>query len=366
MKNLSAPVALANTDLVLPVSTEQKHDSLLYWVTEYWETRVVGSPAGTVRGKRDDLQLFLSFFATVVATDYVDDWTPSLSKAFKAWLQNAEPQPARKHAKAYAPSSINRMLATLRHFAKFIQDRRNFEAGFPFDGVKDITLEEPEWNGLTDLELMRVRSAIDQVTKLSTRANQSPKRDRACAILTLATGLRSFEIEGLDYEQYQGKYLRNVKGKGENYRDKYISKDARCELDDYINSERGTKPRPLFMTRRRGRLLRSQMDRFLKKVAAHANAKLPADQRIHLHAHKLRHTSVKKVHDKKGPLETKSSADTEASNSSSVTRHRPRPNTKIWLMVCSHDQHRNSAQIRSDDCLYVTPVKTLTKYRRKW
>jgi integrase/recombinase XerD len=47
------------------------------------------------------------------------------------------------------------------------------------------------------------------------------------------------------------------------------------------------------------------MDRFLKKVAAHANAKLPADQRIHLHAHKLRHTSVKKVHDKKGPLEAK-------------------------------------------------------------
>jgi len=59
------------------------------------------------------------------------------------------------------------------------------------------------------------------------------------------------------------------------------------------------------MTRRRGRLLRSQRDRFLKKVAAHANAKLPPDQHIHLHAHKLRHTSVKKVHDKKGPLEAK-------------------------------------------------------------
>ncbi len=48
-----------------------------------------------------------------------------------------------------------------------------------------------------------------------------------------------------------------------------------------------------------------QMDQFLKKVAAHANAKLPPDHHIHLHAHKLRHTSVKKVHDKRGPLEAK-------------------------------------------------------------
>ena len=197
------------------------------------------------------------------------------------------------------------MLATLRHFAKFIQEGRKFEAGFPFEGVKDIVLTEPEWNGLTDLEVMRLRSALDQVTKISTRANQSPKRNRACLILTLATGLRSFEIEGLDYEQYQGKYLKNVKGKGENYRDKYISQDARQELDDYIACERGTKPGPLFLTRRNGRLLRSQMDRFLKTVAAHANAKLPPEQHIHLHAHKLRHTSIKKVHDKKGPLEAK-------------------------------------------------------------
>ncbi len=304
METLPAPIVYANTELVVPAQA-RKQDSILHWVTEYWETRVIGSPPGTTRGKRDDLQLFLSFFTNVVASDYVDEWTPSLSKSFKAWLQNADPQPARNHAKAYAPSSINRMLATLRHFAKFIQDSRKFEAGFPFDGVKDITLDEPEWNGLTDLELMRIRAAIDQVTKLSTRANQSPKRDRACALLTLATGLRSFEIQGLDYDQYQGKYLKNVKGKGENYRDKYIAEDARRELDEYIKCERGTKPGPLFVTRRRGRLLRSQMDRFLKKVAAHANAKLPPDQQIHLHAHKLRHTSVKKVHDKKGPLEAK-------------------------------------------------------------
>lgn len=52
-------------------------------------------------------------------------------------------------------------------------------------------------------------------------------------------------------------------------------------------------------------MLRQQMDRFFRKVAAHANAKLPKDQHIRLHAHKLRHTSVKKVHDERGELAAK-------------------------------------------------------------
>jgi len=302
---LPAPLEGVTAALVLPSTSTRKEDSILHWVQKYWETKVEGSPPGTIRGKRDDLQLFLSFVSAVVASDHVDDWTPSISKSFKSWLQKHDPKPVRKHMKAYAPSSVNRMLATLRHFAKFVQDSRKFEAGFPFDGVKDITLKEPEWNGLPDISVMRLRAALDQVTKLSTRQDQRPKRNRACFMLTLATGLRTFEVEGLQFEQYQGKYLKNVKGKGENYHDVYVSADARRELDDYIVQERGTEPGPLFQTLTGGRLSRQQMDRFCRKVAAHANSKLPPDEQIHLHSHKLRHTSVKKVHDDKGALAAK-------------------------------------------------------------
>ena len=207
--------------------------------------------------------------------------------------------------KAYAPTSINRILATLRHFSKFIQESRKFEAGYPFDGVKDISLKAPDWDGLPDIAVMRLRAALDQVTKLSTRSDQLPKRNRACFILMLATGLRSFEVEGLRLEQYQENYFMRVKGKGSNYDDVYISADARRELDDYIASERGTDPGPLFKTLTGKRLSRQQMDRFCRKVAAHANAKLPSEEHIHLHCHRFRHTSVKKVHDKKGPLAAK-------------------------------------------------------------
>ena len=52
-------------------------------------------------------------------------------------------------------------------------------------------------------------------------------------------------------------------------------------------------------------MLRQQTDRFLRQVAAHANAKLPPEEQIHLHTHKLRHTSTKNVYQSKGPVEAK-------------------------------------------------------------
>ena len=76
-------------------------------------------------------------------------------------------------------------------------------------------------------------------------------------------------------------------------------------LDDYIETERGLTPGPMFLTIRGGRHSRQEIHEFLRAVAAQANAKLPKDEQIQLHAHKLRHTGVKRVHDERGPLAAK-------------------------------------------------------------
>ena len=106
-------------------------------------------------------------------------------------------------------------------------------------------------------------------------------------------------------------------GKGHSYADVILSADARRELDEYIESERGREPGPLFLTRTGGRMLRQQIDRFLRSVANQANSKLPPEENIKLHTHMLRHTSTKRVYEKKGPV-----AATERFSSSNVTRHR--------------------------------------------
>ena len=64
---------------------------------------------------------------------------------------------------------------------------------------------------------------------------------------------------------------------------------GRLKLDAYIEHERGKSPGPLYRTKTGGRFVRRYIHGFLAKVAAQENSKLPADEQIHLHAHKLRH-----------------------------------------------------------------------------
>lgn len=292
--------------LVSPRDISVSDESIVFWLTKYWEIKVLGSAEGTMRAKRSDLELFVSFFCDVVRTDQIDFWTPSVTKSFRSWMAKAEPiRPKRSFVKAYAPTSINRTLATVRHFAKFVMTQRPFESGDPFDGVEDLMIQEPGWKGLSDLELIRLRAALDQITQLSSRVHQMPLRNRAIFVTALDTGLRASEMVNLDYGQLDGKYLRRVKGKGNSYADVYLSTDARQTLRAYIADERGDQSGPLFVTNRGGRISRQQIDRFLRRVASQANARLPRSEHVHLHAHALRHTSTKRVYQTKGPLEAK-------------------------------------------------------------
>ena len=193
--NTTLPAISTAAELVLPDSAAANRDSLVWWVQEYWNKKVAGRAVGTVTAKKNDLQLFFDFFGAVVGSDQVDFWTPTVSLNFKSWLLEKEPSPSRRHSRAYAPTSINRILATLRHFATFIGARREkpFEAGYPLEDVGDLTLESPEWNGLSKIQLMRLQAALDQLTQLSTRANQRPLLKRSVFTLSLITSLLFFQ-----------------------------------------------------------------------------------------------------------------------------------------------------------------------------
>jgi len=85
-----------------------------------------------------------------------------------------------------------------------------------------LAIKNPDWNGLEDITLMRLRAALDQVSQLSTRASQMPLRKRASFKIALNTGLLAFEIENLEFSQYLGKFLKNVRGKVENYDARFV------------------------------------------------------------------------------------------------------------------------------------------------
>ena len=100
----------------------------------------------------------MSFFVNEIGSYHIDNWTPSISKGFQRLLLSHTSQITGQNYKA---TTINRIFATLKHCGSWIGERREFAAGNPFEGVKDLMQDEPDWNGLTDRQLMLLRSAID-------------------------------------------------------------------------------------------------------------------------------------------------------------------------------------------------------------
>jgi hypothetical protein len=151
-KHLPATVDATNGGLVRLAHPE----SLAAWIRLYGTLEAGANAVKTVRAKAADLKLFMDFFAEKVRSDHLDAWTKSVTAAFLRHLEH--------HLKRKA-TTINRVLATLRHCARWIHRHRPFPAGDPCQGIAELTIDEPEWKGLkprvaTTGPLPRVTGAV--------------------------------------------------------------------------------------------------------------------------------------------------------------------------------------------------------------
>ena len=301
---------------------------LRMWAELYMHLVVAGGPDNTTRAKIGDLNIWLDFMGSFVGSLQKDNWTPSITKALKKHLAN----------EGYEATSINRILATLRHFAKFVDGKAPFMAGDPFARVKDFTIEESEWNGLTDRQIVLCKSAIDVRLKACRRKNQNPLLEAAIFYALLHTGLRSFELTSLRLNQYYEKGFHNVHRKGSIVTRKvHVPKEARDWIDRYLNEIRlpalrnglaallspdqitgGTSSGLselralssdgyLFVAGRdpevihEGKRLDESSTRYMmKRIANQACAQLDEEEKFKLSPHMLRHSFGKRVADKHG------------------------------------------------------------------
>jgi len=139
-------------------------DSLTHWFTVYLKT-MVDPESNTFRAKRDDIQRFLGFFHGKHHCFDCDKWTPSITKAYIRWLpkQKAKNPRGGMTDRNLAPSTCARNIDTLRHAARWIHRQRPFVTGLPFDRRDAIEVEEPGWQGLTDADITRLKSAAEQL-----------------------------------------------------------------------------------------------------------------------------------------------------------------------------------------------------------
>ncbi len=293
------PVATLSDKVSTPNLRPGNPDSLSQWIDLYMQIHVIGGSKKTEQAKTRDLDRFRRFFASEVGHDHVDGWTPSVTKAFQRMLESTVVEAT---GRPYAATTINRVFATLRHFGRWLHRNRPLLAGSPFEGVRDLQTDEPAWNGLTNRQILRLKSACEQRLKLCTRADQNPVLEATVFHCLLHTGLREFELIGLNVEQYHHRGFHDVKRKGRKVSRKVpLPSEAREYLDRYLSSRGGLADSdPLFVSRFGRRLSERDVARICERTAKQACAQLGDDESFHLTPHMLRHTFLKRIADREG------------------------------------------------------------------
>ena len=135
---------------------------------------------------------------------------------------------------------------------------------------------------------------------LTARANQTPWRDQAILLTLLHTALRVSELLSLNYpKQFKNGYLLNIQRKGRKLTRKLrVPKQAQKAIHDYLQHERGKGAGSLFQSKTGKPLAVQNVNDALKKIAAQANSTLSKREQIHLSAHMLRHTALRKAAEK--------------------------------------------------------------------
>lgn len=283
-------------DKILPI---ENPSDIANWANQYFHCHVLNSPYHTQRAKKSDLNIFLAYFTTALGSSLVDLWTPSITKGFQNHLRNLV---SNKTGKSFEATSVNRIIATIQHFANWLQKLRKLPGGNPFLGVRSIQVEDPAWNGLSSIEITRLKSACDTRLHACVKKQQNPLLEYVVLLILYSTGLRESELASLNIEQYHSRGLHNVKRKGSKITRKVpIVSETKELLDKYLATRQNlTSSSPLLANQYDRRLNVRDIARICERIAKQANAHLIEEQKIKLTPHMLRHTFLKKIADKHG------------------------------------------------------------------
>ena len=271
---------------------EEAKNHLSALATVYLVTEVAGQSPATLDAKRRDLQRFLTFYQDFSGHERPDEWFVAVTKAFVTHL----------HRERLAQASLARIYATVRHFARWLHRKfpALFPLGCPTDGVKPPAEPTATWKGLTRRDEVRLLGAAQRLRLHPGTGTDQGLRNHALLAVLLGSGLRVSEVLHLDRDQYTGKHLTRVVVKGGFVRDVVpMQREARKVLDAWLKHREDDAP-PLFCTRTGRRLSRREAAAIIRRIAAQANAHRPAEERIDVSPHVLRHTFLRKLAETKG------------------------------------------------------------------
>ena len=233
------------------ISTEK--DRLSYWLEFYFEYAPPVAES-TRTEKERDLKSFIAFIMRETGSDRRLDWTPRLSQDFRKELQN---QINENGSRRYNDRTINRHIASLKSFAKWIHKHCPFPLGDPMAEIR-----ENKTTSLLDIERALTRREyrllLDHADRLiidggisidrnrykdvSTRPRRKtyrPYRNRAIIYCLLETGMRRAAVTHitLDDLDRKAKKITTIEKGGHQHSYK-ISEQGFKAIEDYIEHER--------------------------------------------------------------------------------------------------------------------------------
>ena len=270
-------------------------DTLANWMEVYFE---YGPPVAdsSRKEKERDLKSFMSFMVREYGYDRRLDWTPRLSQSFRKDLQE---QITESGSRRYNDRTINRHIASLKSFSRWVHKHCPFPLGDPMEEIRagkttsllDIerALTKKEYQILLDYA---DRLIIDGGRSTDRRRHKNkavrprretyrPYRNRAIIYTLLETGMRRAAVTHitLDDIDRQSKKITALE-KGGNQHSYKITAQGLKAIEDYIEQERPfdaefyTSP-ALFLSARHpknkdGKILPRQVNRVWDEVCGRA------------------------------------------------------------------------------------------------
>jgi integrase/recombinase XerC len=224
----------------------------------------------TVAAYRRDLERFARYLSELTHEDEpkVADFTAARVRRYVAWMVSTR----------YARRTVQRGLASVRSFAKFLVARKALSA----NPALGLTAPRPEKR----LPSFLTRKEAELLFEHPAEPTLPELRDRAVLELFYGTGIRLSELTELrlrDVDASGG--LVRVTGKGNKQRVVPLGRPAREAIERYLSARGGaTADEPLFLNMRGGKLSGRSVQRLVAKRLGQVS------EARSLSPHVLRHT----------------------------------------------------------------------------
>lgn len=239
--------------VTLPVNLS---GSLSWWVSQYFKFEVTTAESSQAVQRRD-LALFLSYCKEESAVDDLAAWTPRLSRSFQERLRKQMEVKGGEAKRRYSDRTINRVMAHLKTFSKWVHKLKPFVLGDPMAKVSLLKVG----NGLeieravSPAERRKILDAADRLLRIGGESKDRnrnkggelrPKRkgyrafrNRAMIYCLLETGMRRAAVVNLDLADVDfKKKVLSVREKGGLIHRYQISAEGLQAIRDYIEGER--------------------------------------------------------------------------------------------------------------------------------